>query len=121
MDHTIMGGKVAQYNTIKGTIRPIRDNLIVEDMNFGETTTKGGIILQSDDGQEQGIKPRWAKVYAKGPQNKDDYEVGDWVLVAHGRWGRGLDVEDPERPGEVIKLRRADPSDILGVSDTDPR
>ena len=119
MDTSKMGGKVAQYNTIKGKLTPIKDNLIVEDMNFGERKTKGGIILMDDDGKEEGIRPRWARVYAKGPLNKDDYQVGDWVLVAHGRWSRGLDVEDPET-GEVVKLRRADPDEILGVSDTQP-
>lgn len=114
-----MGGKVAQYNTIKGKLTPIKDNLIVEDMNFGERKTKGGIILMDDDGQEHGIRPRWARVYAKGPLNKDDYQVGDWVLVSHGRWSRGLDVEDPDT-GEIVKLRRADPDEVLGVSDTQP-
>ena len=119
MDTSKMGGKVAQYNTIKGKLTPIKDNLIVEDMNFGERKTKGGIILMDDDGKEEGIRPRWARVYAKGPLNKDDYQVGDWVLVAHGRWSRGLDVEDP-KTGEIVKLRRADPDEILGVSDTQP-
>ena len=119
MDTSKMGGKVAQYNTIKGKLTPIKDNLIVEDMNFGERKTKGGIILMDDDGEEHGIRPRWARVYAKGPSNIDEYNVGDWVLVAHGRWSRGLDVEDPYT-GDVVKLRRADPNDILGISDTDP-
>ena len=119
MDTSKMGGKGAQYNTIKGKLTPIKDNLIVEDMNFGERKTKGGIILMDDDGQEHGIRPRWARVYAKGPTNTDEYNVGDWVLVSHGRWSRGLDVEDPDT-GDVVKLRRADPSDILGISDTEP-
>ena len=41
------------------------------------------------------------------------------MLVAHGRWSRGLDVEDPDT-GEIVKLRRADPDEVLGVSDTQP-
>ncbi|SVC72349.1 uncharacterized protein METZ01_LOCUS325203 [marine metagenome] len=114
-----MGGKVAQYNAIKGKLRPIRDNVIVEDMTFGETITKGGIILKSDDGEEEGIRPRWGRVYAKGPENKDDYKIGEWILIDHGRWSRGVDVEDPDT-GVVVKLRRADPKDVLAVSTERP-
>ena len=114
-----MGGKVAQYNAIKGKLRPIRDNVIVEDMTFGETITKGGIILKSDDGEEEGIRPRWGRVYAKGPENKDDYKIGEWILIDHGRWSRGVDVEDPDT-GVVVKLRRVDPKDVLAVSTERP-
>lgn len=114
-----MGGKVAQYNAIKGKLRPIRDNVIIEDMAFGETITKGGIILQSDDGTDEGVRPRWGRVYAKGPENKDDYKIGEWILIDHGRWSRGVDVEDPDT-GVVVKLRRADPKDVLAVSTERP-
>ena len=114
-----MGGKVAQYNAIKGKLRPIRDNVIIEDMAFGETITKGGIILQSDDGTDEGVRPRWGRVYAKGPENKDDYKIGEWILIDHGRWSRGVDVEDPET-GVIVKLRRADPKDVLAVSTERP-
>lgn len=116
---TIMGGKVPQYNAIKGKLIPIKNNVIIEDMAFGETVTKGGIILRDDDGTDEGIKPRWGRVYAKGPENKDDYEIGDWVLIAHGRWSRGIDVEDPDS-GNIVKLRRADPEDIMAVSTEEP-
>jgi len=114
-----MGGRVSQLNTIKGKLIPIKDNVIIEDMNFGERTTKGGIIVQSDDGTDEGIKARWGRVYAKGPKNKDDYDVGDWILIDHGRWSRGVDLEDPDT-GEVIKIRRADPKDVLAVSNECP-
>jgi co-chaperonin GroES (HSP10) len=114
-----MGGKVAQYHAIKGKLIPIKNNVIIEDMNFGERVTDGGIIIASDDGQDEGIKARWGRVYAKGPDNKDDYNVGDWILIDHGRWSRGVDVEDPDT-GQVVKLRRADPKDVLAVSDEEP-
>lgn len=119
MDTSKIGGKVQQLNAIKGKLIPIKDNVIVEDMNFGERTTSGGIILQSDDGTDEGIKARWGRVYAKGPANKDPYEVGQWILIDHGRWSRGIDLEDPDT-GEIVKLRRADPKDILAVSDEQP-
>jgi co-chaperonin GroES (HSP10) len=114
-----LGGKVQQLNAIKGKLRPIKDNVLVEGINFDERVTAGGIIIQSDDGTDEGIKARWGKVFAKGPENKDDYEVGQWILIDHGRWGRGIDLEDPDT-GEITKIRRADPKDILAVSDEQP-
>jgi co-chaperonin GroES (HSP10) len=119
MDASKMGGKVQQLNAYKGKLRPIKNNVIVEDMNFDERVTKGGIILNSDDGTDEGIRPRWARVYAKGPLNDEPYNVGDWVLIAHGRWSRGIDMEDPDT-GEIVKLRRADPEEILAMSDEQP-
>ena len=53
MDTSKMGGKVAPHNTIKGNLLPIKDNLIVEDMNSGERKPKGGIILMDDDGRRR--------------------------------------------------------------------
>jgi len=43
----------------KGKLLPIRDHVIVEEMEFGEQISKGGIIIQSDDGKTMGVKPRW--------------------------------------------------------------
>lgn len=71
MDTSKIGGKVQQLNAIKGKLRPIKDNVLITDMNFDERVTKGGIILQSDDGTDEGIKARWGKVFAKGPENKE--------------------------------------------------
>ena len=85
-------------------------------MHFGEMKTKGGIILNDDDGTESGIHPRWAKVYAVGDQ-QDDVTVGQWVMVAHGRWSRALKV----RKNEVeLEVRMIDENDILLVSDEEP-
>ena len=114
-----MGGKVQQLNTIKGKLIPIRDNVLVTGINFEERVTAGGIIIGSDDGTDEGIKARWGKVFAKGPDNEDDYEVGQWILISHGRWGRRIDLEDPDT-GEIVKLRRVDPKEILCVSDKQP-
>ena len=44
-------------------------------MHFGEQVTQGGIILGNDDGKTRGIYPRWAKVFSKGPENKDEYSI----------------------------------------------
>jgi len=56
---------------VYGKICAIGNDIIVEGMNFGMRTTKSGIVLISDDGKDAGIKPRWAKVHAVGPRQKD--------------------------------------------------
>ena len=97
--------------TVKGKVRPLHDRLIVAEMEFGEVTTAGGIILPSDDGKDVGIKPRWAKVVVKGHENKEEYGEGDWVLVVHGRWSRGVKLDEPDL-GD-IEVRLIDTKDIL--------
>ena len=91
------------------SLRPLNDSVIVADMVFDERITTGGIVLLNDNGKGTGIRPRWAQVYAVGPEQQD-VKVGDWILVAHGRWTRGIDVEDES--GKRT-LRRVDPADIL--------
>ena len=85
-------------------------------MHFGETKTAGGIILTDDDGTESGIHPRWAKVYAVGKE-QDDVQVGQWLLIAHGRWSRALKVK---KDGVELEVRMIDENDILLVSDDEP-
>jgi co-chaperonin GroES (HSP10) len=91
----------------------LQDYVIVTDMNFKEKISYGGIIIPNSDGKLEGIHPRWARVYAIGPEQQD-VRIGQYVLVSHGRWTRGLDIEDPE--GEKT-IRRVDNKDILMVSD----
>ena len=107
------GGK--QY-TVDYDITPLKRRVLVSDMHFGETKTAGGIILVDDDGSEAGIHPRWAKVYAVGNE-QDDVTVGQWVLVAHGRWSRALKVK---KDGTELEVRMIDENDILLVSDDEP-
>ena len=101
----------------KGKLIPIRDHVIVEEMEFGEQISKGGIIIQSDDGKTMGVKPRWGKVYAVGEKNKD-VKVGDWVLIEHGRWTRGMNVEGED--GILRVLRRVDKDAIMITSHKKP-
>ena len=98
---------------VQGKVRPVRDHILVRDMNFGERKTQGGLILLGDDGVDRGIRPRWARVYAVGHE-QEDIKPGQWVLINHGRWTRGVDVTDE---GETFVIRRVDPQDILVVSD----
>jgi co-chaperonin GroES (HSP10) len=102
---------------VKGKLYPIRNRVIVSDMYFGEQKTKSGLILRNDDGTTRGIYPRWGKVHAKGPENTEDYNVGDWVLVEHGRWTRSVNVD--EGSGEV-ELRMIEAESILMWSTDKP-
>lgn len=104
-------------NTISGTLRPVGNRVIVENMYFGEQKTKAGLIITNDDGNVRGIYPRWGQVYAKGPENKDEYDVGDWVLIEHGRWTRSVKIDDGESEKE---LRMIETESILGWSKTKP-
>ena len=97
-------------------LRPLNDSVIVGDMVFDERITSGGIVLLNDNCKSTGIRPRWGQVYAVGPEQQDVC-VGDWVCVAHGRWTRGIDIEDES--GKRT-LRRVDPKDILLQSDEQP-
>ena len=107
------GGK--QY-TVDHDIKPLKKRVLVSDMHFGETKTAGGIILTDDDGTESGIHPRWAKVYAVGDQ-QEDVKVGQWILVAHGRWSRAFKVK---KSGTELEVRMIDENDILLLSDEQP-
>jgi co-chaperonin GroES (HSP10) len=97
-------------------LKPLSDNVIVIDMNFGEQVSKGGIVITSDNGKAHGVHPRWAKVYAVGPE-QTDVKVGQWVLIEHGRWTRGIKIEDAE--GEKI-IRKAEVKSMMMVSDEQP-
>lgn len=103
-------------NTVKGTIRPIRDNVLVTDMDFEEMKTASGIFIQSDDGKAHGVKPRWCRVWAIGPEQKD-VKVGEWILMEHGRWTRGIKVEEN---GEEIIIRRVELKSIMLQTDQKP-
>lgn len=104
--------------TIIKNFKPILDHIIVTDMNFGEQVTAGGIVLRSDNGKSEGVKPRWGRVYAIGPDQKE-VKVDDWLLVEHGRWTRGIELQF-EGSDEPIELFRIDPEGILVVSDEKP-
>ena len=97
-------------------IQPLGKRVLVSKMRFGEKKTKGGIILLDDDGTEAGIHPRWSQVYAVGPK-QEDVRVGQWILVAHGRWSRALKVVNDN---EELEVRMVDENDILIVSDDEP-
>jgi len=95
------------------SLRVLRDQVLISDMNFDQRITNSGIILPTDNGKGTGIRPRWGQVYAVGPEQKS-VQVGQWVCVAHGRWTRGLEIQDSQG---IKTIRKIDPNDILLVSD----
>lgn len=99
------------------SLRPLKDTVLVTDMVFKERKLNSGLILLNDNGTTAGIRPRWGRIYAVGPEQKD-YSVGDWICVAHGRWTRGVEIEDVE--GNTVTIRKVDPKDILLISDEQP-
>lgn len=104
-------------SAITGKIVPLRDNVLVTDMNFDEQVTASGIVIRSDDGKVEGVKPRWARVWAVGPK-QTDVKVGEWVLIEHGRWTRGISVQDED--GSEITIRWAETKGIMLTADSRP-
>lgn len=97
-------------------IKALHDWVIVSHMDFGDIKTSGGIILRSDNGKAHGVKPRWGKVYCIGDEQKD-VNIGDWILIEHGRWTRGIKINDGE---QELTVHRVDVKGIMAISDSAP-
>ncbi len=100
-----------------GKLVPLRDKVLVSDMNFDSQKTFSGIIIPSDNGKVQGIHPRWCKVFAVGNEQQE-VKVGEWILIEHGRWTRGIEYETED--GETVELRMVDNAAILMSADEPP-
>ena len=98
-------------------VTPLHKDILVHEMFFGEQKTEAGLIVLDDDLNDRGIHPRWCRIYAVGCEQKD-VTPGQWILVAHGRWSRKIEV--PELIEAGLILRKIDPKDILLVSDEEP-
>jgi co-chaperonin GroES (HSP10) len=97
-------------------LRALKDTVLVTDMVFKERKLNSGLILPSDNGTSLGIRPRWGRVFAVGPE-QTAVTVGQWICVAHGRWTRGVEIQDESGTNTIRKI---DPKDILLVSDEEP-
>lgn len=98
--------------------RPLRDNVFVTDLESGPSITHGGILIPDDNMTDRGVRPRWGKVWAVGP-DVTEVSVGEWVLVKHGRWTQGIEMT---LAGEKNLIWRIEfPDAVLIVSDADPR
>ena len=88
------------------TIRPIHDKVLAKMIDgFGNRKTAGGIIIQEADGTEKAIRPRWFEILFTGPEQAD-VQPGEYVLMAHGRWSRGIDYEGDKEKVQAITSRR---------------
>lgn len=94
-------------------IKPLPGKVIVHNFQKGERQLKSGIILRNDDGKEHGVKSRWAQVYAVGA-GCEEVKVGEWVLIEHGRWGRGIEIN------EDLTVYLADYASFKAASDVEP-
>lgn len=99
------------------TVIPVHDHIIISGMDFDEQITKSGLIIGSDNGKSEGIKPRWAKVFAVG-KDQTEIKVDDWILIEHGRWTRGLKIRIEN--GEEFEIRRVENKSIMLISDKKP-
>jgi co-chaperonin GroES (HSP10) len=102
---------------VTGKIRPLRDSVFVSDMEFGEQVSTGGIFIPSANGKSEGISPRWGRVWAVGAEQQD-LEIGEWVLVEHGRWTRTIEVEEDD--GSITEVRMVDNDAIMLRTDEKP-
>ena len=96
------------------TLRPLRDNVVLTNLERGERKSAGGIVILDDDGKESGIRARWGQVFAVGLEQKD-VKVGDWVLMQHGRWSVGRDLTLKGR--DSVRIWQADLKGMLGISE----
>lgn len=109
---------VDYHHQVIGDIIPIGDKIIVENMYFGERKTTSGLVLLNDDGKSEGVRARWAKICEIGPKYAGELKIGDWILIDHGRWSRGVEITN--KNGDKKTIRLVDNKDILLVSDEDP-
>jgi len=100
-------------------IKPINDKVLAKLKEpMGETTqSKGGVFVMENHQSEKFIRPRWFEVTHIGPE-QIDVTPGQFVLVEHGRWSRGIDINGTHR--EEDKLFLIDNDAMLMVSDDDP-
>jgi co-chaperonin GroES (HSP10) len=101
---------------VTGKIKPLGSKVFVKDMDFGAQVTTGGIHIPSADGKNEGIVPRWGQVWSIGDEQVD-VKIGDWILVEHGQWTRGIEVEEN---GEVFKVRMVNNNAIMMSSEEKP-
>lgn len=100
-------------------VRPIRNKILVSEIEKGERKTAGGLILVDDDKKSEGVRPRWGKIYAVSAEIKDPEVVpGKWILMPHGRWTRAMYIEED---GEQLALWGIEyPESVLAIADECP-
>ena len=95
-----------------------KNGVLATEMEFGERKTSGGILRICDDAKEEGIRARWCRVLKIG-KNVTNIEENDFILVSHGRWTHGMDMDNES--GETVITRFIDHKDILMKTKTPPQ
>lgn len=98
------------------TIKPIHDKVLAKMIDgFGHFKTTSGIIIAEKEMTEGSIRPRWFEIMYTGPEQAD-VQPGEYVLMAHGRWSRGIDYEGDKvyflDNEEMLAVSNELPSDI---------
>jgi co-chaperonin GroES (HSP10) len=94
-------------------IHPLKNVVLVRDIEQGDKVTRGGIIIIDDNGTNKGIRPRTCIVYKVG-RDVDFVKPGDKILVSHARWTRGVNVDID---GDKFLMHMVDNKDILTIID----
>jgi hypothetical protein len=103
--------------TIYGDLTPLPNDILVVDMEQGAAITKTGLYLLDDSvGSVDNIKPRWARVYKVG-KNITEIHPDEWVLIEHGRWTYGMNLDTG---AEKLYIQKIDVKSILMTSDKYP-
>ena len=92
---------------------PIADHILVEDIESEDERVHNNIIRLSERGETRGVRPRWARVYLVGPE-QEDVKVDEWILIEHGKWTRGIKLNN----GKVV--RKVDPGGLMLAADERP-
>lgn len=98
------------------------NSFYVDSLEIGEKKTKFGFIIPEEkmDARGEFVRPRWARVLFKA-DNVKNIEVGDWVLISHGRWSSSIVML---KDGTQKKIWFISPKSIkeglLAVSKTKP-
>ena len=107
------------FSTVKvSEFRPLKGKVFVTNLEHGDTVTKSGIIITDDNMTNRGIRPRWGKVWAIGAE-VEDIEVGEWILIDHGRWTQKINIE---MGGEIVSIWSVEyPESVMVASDEEPK
>jgi co-chaperonin GroES (HSP10) len=97
--------------------KPHADKVFVTELERGPQKTSAGIIIPDDNATERGLRPRWGQIVAVG-KNIKDLTVGQWLLIEHGRWTNGIEVEIDNKKTKFWYIDY--PAAILLVSDEKP-
>jgi len=99
-------------------LKILKGKVLVTDLERGSRIVNG-IIIPTDNGKSEGIRPRWAKVYGVG-NDVTEIKVGQWILIEANRWTRMMQFREDDL-GATIPLWAVEyPKSVMLVSDELP-